>query len=601
MLTPSEIDSWDKLIEQSRDLDLARKFYPKAGKPERVREVFSSAVKHLATYDSLLQEKFDQGAYRPELSNDEVKQIAADSISVDIQEGYLGEIFNKLGYSVYDQAQFSEDQLSSLVNKALREGAQGYHPGEDIREFANGLIEFPTGTEMDEEVSFAYAVFDNPKYQRFVEPELARNVVTLKIFNDLLLGKFNKASKIRGKYPQHYDSALARQLVEDLIDHEAFTEENYSLEYLVDTQRSICKDMFPEEIDKIVTQRTKEFDVWEMQHGAKHPPEKVKDSRERYLVGYNRLSLAKDIADYLDEKREIAVTPEMDKVVSTFENLYLKQQYAQKRGLPYEKTKVQLEIDELQEAFNEAEDRFRILGGIRALEEILGDQKFVEEVGKEKIRQILNERIARAIQDGKAHVVYVLRFGTNLGNGNIQSGVQHFDEYLDVDKNSLLEPMISAIDLDPEHILSNSYDLRSDSLRFRRGFEVDNAYGLYQTIQQEGGRLPSTEAIKKLVFLKMAMHVHDHYEGRGMKVVADVFENPANSEFVDQGQIKRLLTKLFTDYWVNGRAEGFGIISAESVPYFYKLVNSKLGELVKDDQRLAPYFKLHNFLENSNP
>ena len=158
MLTAEEIGVWDRLIEQSRDLGLARKFYPKAGRPERVKEVFSSAVRYLAQYDVLLQEKFEQGAFRPELTDDEVRHIAADSLRDAVKNGYLGEVFRKLDFPVFGASGISEQELGSLVNRLLRDGAQGYSPGKDPRRFAQGLVDFPVNHECPEEVAFAYAV-----------------------------------------------------------------------------------------------------------------------------------------------------------------------------------------------------------------------------------------------------------------------------------------------------------------------------------------------------------------------------------------------------------------------------------------------------------
>ena len=596
MLTAEEIDFWDGLIERSGDLDLARKFYPKAGRPQRVKEVFRSAARGLAHHDILLQEKFEQGAYRPELTDDEVRQIAADSLREDVKKGYLGEIFRKLDFPVYSTTNLSEQELGSLVNKVLREGAQGFSPGKNPREFAKGLVEFPAMHECPEEVSFTYAVFDDKRYQRFVNPRLARNVVTLKVFHNILLGRFGEASEVISKHSQSYDRILAQRLVRDFIDNESFTEENYSLEYLVAAQRSAFGDLFPQDIDKRIKQRAKKFDDYVEQHKAKIPKKvNIKQARENHLAGYKRLALARNIANYLDGRGEVTSTTEMDKAVSTFGNEYVKQQYAKKRGLPYEKTTTQLDADELNRAFDEAEDEIGILVGMRVLGELLSNQEYVAAVGKEKVREILNERTTRAMQNGKAHVVYALRFGTNLSQGHRHPAVPHFDEYVNVDRSSLLESMVSVVDWDPEHLLSSKYNFRCDNLTFFGTSEVDDAYELYQAIQQDGGRLPSAESMRKLVFLKMAMHVKEHYEGSGMRAVVDVFENPANSKYINPDQTRRLLTKLFTDYWEKGRVDGF--MEAEAVPYFYALVSSKLGTLVKDDQRLDPYFKLHQFLE----
>lgn len=593
MLTAEEIDFWDRLIEKSRDLDLARKFYPKTGRPERVKKVFRKAARDLAGYGILLQEKFEQGAYRPELTDDEVKQIAADSLRRDIKEDNLGDIFDKLDFPVYAAINLSEQELGGLVNKVLREGAQGYAPGENPREFAKGLVEFPVMHECPGEVSFTYAIFDDERYQKFVNPRLARNIVTLKAFHDILLGRFEEASEVISKHSRSYDRPLAQRLIRDFVDHESFIEENYSLEYLVAAQRSIFKNLFPQDMERRIKLRAKQFDNYVKQHSAEIPKEMdIQQARENHLASYKRLALAKDIADYLDNKKKVTPTAEIDEAVSAFGDEHIKQQYSQKKeGLPYEKTTQQLGEDELNRAFDEAEDTFGILVGMRALGELLGNQEYVGSVGKERVREILNERTARAMQNDKAHAIYALRFGTRLG----RPAVPYFEEYVDIDRSGLLESMVSAVKWDTKHLLSKKYDFNCDNLTFLGTSAVDDAYELYQTIQQEGGRLPPAGVIRKLVFLKMAMHVKEHYEGSGMRVVIDIFENPANSKYINPEQIRKLLTKVFTDYWEKGRVDGF--MGAEAVPYFYALVSSKLGALVKDDRRLAPYFKLHQFIE----
>ncbi len=611
MLTAQEIDFWDKLIGRSEDLDLARVFYPKAGRPERVKEVFTVAARMSALYPNLLQEKFGQGAYRPELTDHEVQQIAADSLREDIDEGRVGEVFRKLHYSVYRIKPLSEEELTSLVNKALREGGQGYSPGENPRIFAQGLVKFPVMHECPEEVSFTYAVLDDLRYQSLAEPELARNIVTLKVFHSFLLGKFGEAVEIRNKHEQHYDPDLARKLVEDFIDHEALTDYDedldfYPLEYLVATQRSPFRELFPADIDQIIGERSREFDAQVALHRAdiedhvkQHMPgvsigAYLRKTKKDYLAGLKRLALARDIADYLEGINDIFPTSKMDREIAKFGDEQVKQEYAQKRKFLYPETTVPSWDDELNRAF-EASDPYSIIEGIKTLTELLRDREYIGRVGESTIREFLRTRITRKITEGDAHVAYAFIFGTNIGHGQRVPPVPNLDQYVDLDKSSLLESMVSAIDWDPEHILSDSYDFGCDGLTINGTSKVDDAYDLYQIVQQEGGRLPSTDVVKKLVFLKMAMHVKDHYEGRGMRVVVDVFENPANSEFVDQGETKRLLTKVFTDYFEKGRVDG--LIGAESVPYFYTLVSSKLGSLVQDDQRLVPYVKLHNFLQ----
>ena len=595
MLTAEEIGVWDRLIEQSRDLGLARKFYPKAGRPERVKEVFSSAVRYLAQYDVLLQEKFEQGAFRPELTDDEVRHIAADSLRDAVKNGYLGEVFRKLDFPVFGASGISEQELGSLVNRLLRDGAQGYSPGKDPRRFAQGLVDFPVNHECPEEVAFAYAVFDDPRYQRFVKPRLARNVVALKAFHDLLLGRFGEASDVISKHSRFYDGNLAQRLVRDFIDHEAFTEENYSLEYLVAARRCALGSLFPNDMDKIVRKKGREFDKYVRQHKADIPKEvDINQAREAHLAGYERLALAASIAYFLDGKGDVAPTREMDKAVFSFVDGRTKLGYAKKRCRHYEKMTAQVDEYELNKAFDKAEEMFGILVGMRALGDLLCDSRFVARVGKENVKAILSKRAGKAIPWGKAHVVHAFRFGTENGHGRVYPAVPHFEEYVEVDRSALLGSMISQVSWTPGDLLSGRYDFGSDNLTFGGTSEIDDAYRLYQTIRQDA--LPSDGAMKKLVFLKMATQVKKYYEGKGMREIISICDAPENSQYIDQVQVRKLLSKVFTDYFKNTRVGG--LMSAESVSYFYTLASSRLGALVQDDERLAPYFKLRQFLES---
>jgi hypothetical protein len=596
MLTVKEIDFWDSLIMQSEDLELARKFYPKAGRPERVNDVFRNAARDLADCDILFNEKFEQGTYNPELTDEELKKIAADAIKQDIKNRNVHGIFTKLEYPVYSSTKLTDKTLCSLVNKALRNGGQGYEPGKNPRRFADGLIDAPEMNECPEEVSFTYSIFSDEKYQKFAKPKLAKNIVTLKVFHELLRGRFEEASKIRDKYVQHYDNDLASQLVQSFIVHEAFIEDNYSLGYLVAAQRSSVGDLFPQDVDKIIKQRAKDFDTYVKTHKSEIPEHvDLKKAKKTYLAGYKRLAFAKNIVDYLDGTKEIVPTAKMDKTVLNFCNENTKQQYSQKRGLPYEKAAEHPNINTLNLVFDEAEESCGILVGMLHFKLLFEDENYVKRVGKKQIKDVLNKRIENAIQTGKANVVYQLMFGTNFSNGHKIPGAPHFNEYAKIDKISLLEAVVSELNWNPEHLLSDKYNFAYDTVT-RDCSEIDDAYDLYLTVAKEKGKLPSAESMKKLVFLKMAVHIKEHYEGAGMKTLVDVFENPANSAYIDSDQTKRLLTKVFTEYFEKGRIDG--IMGAANISYFYTLVNSKLGDLVKDDQRLDPYFKLCQFIES---
>jgi len=600
MLTTKEINFWDKLIERSRDLDLIRRFYQRIGKPEKVKENLSKAVRDLSNYGGLLQDKFEQGVYKPELSDEEVKAIATETVKDDFKRGELGNLFRKLQYPVYQSATFSDEEMGGLVNKVLKEGAQGYNPGNDPKEFSEGLIECPFNHECPEEVGFTYWLVNNKKYQRFVRPELGKNIVTLKIFHELLKWNFEDASQIRQEHPQFYDEQLLQNMIIGLENHNAFSDpENkrtYGIHYLVLAQKSEFSGLFTEGIEKRIREREEEIDKYVREH-----PTEVKKGmdlekgKQGCLEPLRRIILAKRIYEYIAGISD-ETTEEMDRAVSKLRKGTVKRDYSRRKGLPYNEREAKPE-DDLIRAFKECEDDFSgsIVGPI-SLTRLLQDRDYITKIGEKNFQEIAKEKIRGLLKKGKANAIYSILYGTNMGHGEKLSGVEKLTQCVSVDKTKLLEKMVQKIKWEPQHLLSDKYDFSCDNLTFAGTSQVDNAYELYQTIQKEGGKLPSAKTMNKLVFLKMAMHVKEHYEGKGMKTVVNVFENPANSEYINPTQTRMLLTKVFTDYWGKCRTDGF--MGEEAVPYFYSLASSKLGELVRNDPRLVPYFKLHQFIES---
>lgn len=596
MLKAEEIVNWDKLIRRSQDHELARKFYKKIGKPEEIKEVFKAEVREMLEggRDISLEDRVKQKTYNPELTNEEIEQMALEQLKEDVKNNDIRSVFDKLNSDLYSRATIKKTDLKRIVKKAVSDGIEGYAPGRHPLEAAHTLAIFPDMHEMPRDVENAYAIFDDERYQSFVEPKLASKVVTLKVFHELLLGDFESASNIKKKHEKHYKERLAKQMVSCFLQNNEVEEESYPLEYLVATQRTEFRELFPEDISAQITKVNKQFDDF-ITKKAKDLPKNANLTlaRQNIIAPYKKLALARKIADYLDQKGDIAPNEEMDKMLSCFSDEETKQEYARRKGIPSNLPSKDPKIRELERAFDEAEDDYGIISGINWMNELLTDKKYTEKIGKERIADVLNARSKKAIESGNAHIVYALAFGTNIGKGHKSQGIENFEEYVKVDRASLLESMLS--ELNPPEILSKRYDFTCDNLVADGARAVDDTYELYLKVSENGQLKAKKESLEKMIFLKMAMHLQDYYRAEGIKEVIKVFDNPANSKYINPSQVKTLLSKVFKEFFEDRLINGF--TGKDQVSYFYTLASSKLGSLVKDNPRLEPYFKLHDFLE----
>lgn len=609
-LTQQEIESWDKIIERSGDLDLIRRFYPRIGNPNQVKDNFSKAVRDLSRHDNLLQDKFEQGVYRPELSDDEVKAIATEAVRHDVKEGYLGGIFRKLQHPVYQGTTFNDEELEGLVNRVLQEGAQDYHPGEDPKAFSEGLIEFPYDHECPEEVGFTFWVVSNDNYRRLARPELSRNIVTLKIFHELLKWNFEGATQIKQKHSDFYDEKLLQDMIIGLEGHEKFTrpedKETYGIEYLVLAQRSEFGSLFTKDVEQRIKDGEEGIDKYvreypnEVKKGAE-----LENAKQRCLAPLRRVSLAKRIHEYLNGAVDES-TEEMDKAISKLKKGIVKRDYSNKRGIPYKDREAKPE-DALIGAFKECDDDlFGSVHGVVRLHRLLQDGQYLVQLGDENFQRIVRENVEGLLKKGKAKAVYSMIYGTNIGYGRKLPGVQEVAQCVSINRTNLLEKMVESIEWKPEDVLSEKYDFSCDNLTFIGTGDVDDAYDLYQDLRRSGEQMPSQETLRKLMFFRVAMHAKEFHEGRGMKTIVEAYENPQNQEVIDPPQMKVLLTKVFDENYHEGfrqvnkrdwRGGGKNITSSDSVSYFYALANSRLGELFRDYKPLEPYFKLVDFLD----
>ncbi|MBI4154102.1 hypothetical protein HY501_02100 [Candidatus Woesearchaeota archaeon] len=589
MLSEDEKSFWDKEIKNSGCLELARLFYPKIGQPEKVKELaISIAENFLGHYGVLLQKMFEEGYFKPELSDQEIRAIAEASLREDIKKRVIRGIFEKLQYPLYNSVKINNHELESLVNLAVKKGAQGCMPAQHpLSILRSGLLAFPGSHETQEDVDFSFYVFEEERYHKYVQPQSARSIVTLKTFHNVLLGKFEEARKIREQYTQHYSRGLAKRFAGEWANSGFFVEtdseeERYPLEYIVAVFREGFRELFPKDLERKLVQESRKFDQYIDENKETLPKDAdISAGKEAFLAPYKRLVLAEKIANTLDGSE--VPTPEIEAIIASFHSEDTRVEYALRKGnLTHEQIQ-EMEAERLRRAFG---DQGRgVLGwiwGFVKVSSLLKNQKFIQRLGEKDIAEILNEKIGDALNNGNANLVYALKFDpyepVNLFGAK-------------VDNSQLLEAMISLINIGPSDFLSEECNITNDHFF---GTMINEAYQLYLSIREEGGALPSAEALKKLVFLKMASQATEHYKGKGMKEIIKVYEDPKNAPYIHDRQVQQLLTKTVTQYFEEVRANRF---FGEAVPYFHALVNSRLGDLVRDDQRIAPYFKLKEFLQ----
>ncbi len=525
-----DLQYWGSLVEKAQDLELIKKYFPLIGEPDRVKSSFISAAQDLARFDCLFQNKLEKGVYKPVLNEEEIKQIAMDSVRNSVKNKDYRNAFGKLYYNGYSSS-FPQDELKQLVETTIEQTTSGFNLYSDIKlNFVLDLIGFPSSDDGSAgEVDLAYYIFNNAEYQKFISNDLAEKIVTLKVFNKICLGDFDTASKIKEKHSTMYNASFLRPLIFILTEFikepdsstPAVEFDLYNDKYLTRALRSDFKDVFRNQIT----------------------PEKINQ-------------LAPLVANAESKPRTIG---------------------------------------ELHKAFNEVEKTFYILLGLENIKELLSDKEYIKVVGEEKIQAVFKERINDALESGKAHAVYNLMFGVALKKDVRIEGVNELQKFLPIEKSELLEKMIDVIDYDAKYLLSKEYDFQFDNLPFDTS-GIDNAFELYEQLRDSGAKLPKEEKLKKLIFLKIAINLKEGYEGKGMKTIVDIYENPTNKPYINPQQIKKLLTKVFNEYFDKNLLSSY--TNPDYLTYFQTLVNSSLGNLVKNDKRLNTHFQLASFIKD---
>ena len=602
-LEAEEIKFWDERIDRSNDLELIRSFYTKLKKPGRLKKIFKDKLKDQARYGIRLQEAFERGTFKPEISDEEIKEIASKSLKRDLKRKNYAEVLGKLDYPVFETT-LSETELEKIVNQVLEHGGQGYEPGKDPRGFVDGLIEFPVMHECPEEVRFTFAVLK--EYEKYAKPELAKNIVTLKIFHEIILGNFENAKKIKDKYAKHYSEEMAQEFVWQFMCYNIIKN---NLEHLVYGARSDFGNLF--------RSFSEEINEEEREMGKRKVDEdERKELKKSLSYGKEKLGLVLKIADYIDGK-EVTPSEEMDKAVRKFRT-ELKDQYLERRGLAKSKPENEKLVKRLNEAFSEAEEFGGILVGINRLNSLLNDESYVRSVGKEKISEILQARVERALRkkgslESGANAVYSLAYGPRMFSTKIP-GVEKFTEYVSIDRKKILEKMVEGSTWKVDELVDPKRDLEtfSNGLRFCGGGEIENAYELYREMEANNEELPNKEVIATLVlnkFVKGLMGITHIGDGRD-KVIDEavgVYEDARNKEGIGQvfeKHVKYLVNKSIKDGFEEKDLGGgmscgaHDLMGHHFVGSLYTLVSSSLGEFVKDDNRFAPYLKLKEFLSS---
>ena len=156
--------------------------------------------------------------------------------------------------------------------------------------------------------------------------------------------------------------------------------------------------------------------------------------------------------------------------------------------------------------------------------------------------------------------------------------------------------MLQKIEWNEENLLSDDYSFHCDNLTFWKSpSEICSAYDLHLKLAGTGEEYAKKEELDKIVFLKIALCAKETCEGKGMKEIVKVINNPLNQSHINLPKLKTLFEKVFKEGFENSYCE-WKYVDQNKVSYFYEFVNSSVGELFKDDKRFEQYFKLREFL-----
>jgi len=227
MLTLEEITGWDPVISKSNDTSLIREFYAKIGMPEKIKEIFKKSAESLAK-SGLLQTRVKKCVYVPELSKDELREIAYAAVKQDILRGNYRNALSKLDDEIYRE-KISDAELGTIVNGCIREDKYGNDLGRNPDNFAGRLVQYRTEGSLYEDVYSAYFIFD--RYKNFVLDGLNKNIVTLEVFSNIVSGNFKQASKIKIKQGELCDDGKLAEwtgwLVQTLNLDKNYAESDY--------------------------------------------------------------------------------------------------------------------------------------------------------------------------------------------------------------------------------------------------------------------------------------------------------------------------------------------------------------------------------------
>ena len=553
MLTKEEIELWEKRIPHSKNYKLIRDFYRKLGKEELIPAIFRDDAKDFVDLESIFDERVRGKVYEPEISCIELYAMGADSLRKDVRDKDFGDFFGKLAYSSY-KSPFSREEMRKIVHDALASEPQGEDDGHHLKLW---LLQ--------------------SAYKHHIPAALKKKVLADIVFESLANGSFNKAEAVQKEHGEVSLSSFPTWFKREFENNRIYIDNpaRYFIEAYCSQFRHLYEQVFSNE---------------DVPH----------------------LSTVKDVADFITAARPMQPTSEMDRFVASTDSEFLLEKYNKRKGLPnssdysifrWEERLAEERTPEgkLATAAHYLYEFWGSNAAIGSLSLLLKDKKFMRGYPHD-LNTALTQRITAAMNEGHAHEVYELFHGINMGNINYgtkgrEKGVPGLMHLVPVDETALLERMIHDIKDTPEEVLSSKHSFKYDNLTSSGTAAIDDAYTLLCSLRRRQKPLPAKKAIDSLVFLKMAVHAKENYEGNGMREILRVYKNHNNNPHIDRKQMRALFTKVIQEGFEEGRVGG--VLGHENITNFYLLTGSPLGEIMKDNQYLQPYYRLHAFLSTS--
>jgi hypothetical protein len=290
-----------------------------------------------------------------------------------------------------------------------------------------------------------------------------------------------------------------------------------------------------------------------------------------------RIRLARTIAGFLESKGE--ADGEMDKTVNSFHDEQIKREYQKQKGKTIDYTAL------FDEALDEALEDPHFPDKLAFW---LSDGEFLAAIPSQDLEAKLGDYIQK-VMSKDAGALYQQLYGS-------YSKIPKLEEFVRTGRRELLTAMARQFQYKPSRLLSPNFDLWTNLLA-ESG--INDAYDLYIKMRESGKALPSQRVIRDLLLMKMAQHLSNPNDKRGIDKIREIYTNPKNSVYLDKNIWGKILNK-FIDYTGEGSYHyKDGITRSHVIPFFHGLVSSEFKEMVSDNTYLQPYIKLSNWLERN--